>query len=155
MPEWLRFLGGAGVASAWSALVAASAATAVRRAYSASGLSLLTPRHGAAGLVGACLVGVAQAAPDRTVTVAKAWALRMKHVPGVYLATVALVDLVGGRGRALATLPLALGGAYAGWAYLRYFQAREGGGWCVLGRCLCGRDAFFAREAFFPLSHKQ
>jgi hypothetical protein len=132
-PEWLRVLGGAGASSAGVAMVAAYVVAATRRAVAsvnsvaAAAAYLHTPRHGAAGLIAASLVGVAQAAPDRQVTVAKAWTLRMKHVPGVYLCAAALVDLVS-RGRLLATLPLAAGGAYAGWVYLRYFQAREGGG---------------------------
>jgi hypothetical protein len=31
-------------------------------------------------------------------------------------------------GRGLAISPLLFGGAAAGWVYLRFFQAREGGG---------------------------
>lgn len=74
----------------------------------------------------ASLVGVAQAMPDREVTLAQVVKLRMKQVPGLYVSVVTAGALLARRG--LATLPLLLGGATAGWAYLRFFQLREGGG---------------------------
>lgn len=108
----------------------ASAASALAVSYAAyvlggSAAAFHTPRAGAVGLVGACLVGVAQAAPDREITLMQTWKLRMKHVPAAYLAAASLVAPAVGRGAA--TLPLAFGGAAAGWAYLRHFQAKDNG----------------------------
>ena len=125
--EWARFLILVDAAGSVAAMAASSLAYSASAAGPAGALLLHTPRHGAAGLVAACLVGVAQAMPDREVTIAQAVKLRMKHVPGVYAACMsAAALLVGPRG--LATLPLLLGGLAGGWTYLRFFQAREGGG---------------------------
>jgi hypothetical protein len=124
--EWARFLIIADAAGSVSTMATSYLAFSATAAGPVRALLLHTPRHGAAGLVAACLVGVAQAMPDREVTLAQDVKLRMKHVPGLYVGCVGVGAALVGRG--LAISPLLFGGAAAGWVYLRFFQAREGGG---------------------------
>ncbi len=114
-----------GVAANLTSLAASYLAYSSAVAGPAAALLLYTPRAGAAGLVAASLIGVAQAMPDREVTLAQVLKLRMKHVPALYVGGLGAGALLFARG--LATLPLLIGGAAAGWTYLRFFQAREGG----------------------------
>lgn len=83
-----------------------------------------SPYSGAHGILGAALVALKQVAPESEVTLLGWIKFRVRQLPAVYAAAALVVGLL--TRSLLGTVPAVWGGAYAGWLYLRYAQARPG-----------------------------
>ena len=83
-----------------------------------------SPYCGAHGILAAALVALKQVTPDSEVTLLGTIKFRVGQLPGAYAAAALVVGLV--TRSLLGTVPAVLGGAYLGWLYLRYGQARPG-----------------------------
>ncbi|KAL4522182.1 hypothetical protein Ndes2437B_g07920 [Nannochloris sp. 'desiccata'] len=83
---------------------------------------LYDPICGFQGGLGALLVGVKQAIPDKDITMLSFFQFKTKDLPGLYLVVVSILGIV--TGSMLKLVPFALFGSYTAWFYLRFFAYR-------------------------------
>jgi membrane associated rhomboid family serine protease len=83
---------------------------------------LYDPICGFQGGLGALLVGVKQAIPDKDITMLSFFQFKTDDLPGVYLIAILIWGII--TGSTLKLLPFALFGSYTAWFYLRFFAYR-------------------------------
>ena len=84
---------------------------------------LYDPICGFQGGLGALLVGIKQAIPDKDITMLSFFQFKTKDLPGIYLIVILILGII--TSSTLKLLPFALFGSYTAWFYLRFFAYRS------------------------------